>query len=300
MRYEFKEVTHCEMCGAATSQHKILGQRRNSHQGAFPRRKGGVTVAVKKCRNCGLVFADPQPIPVNIQDHYGVPPESYWKPAYFDVAPDYFGLVLDRYRKLCPEPEGNRALDIGAGIGKAMVAMTRAGLEAWGIEPSNAFRDRAIEKLGIAPERLQLAAIEQAQFELGSFDFITFGAVLEHLYEPGTSIKKALQWLKGGGVIHIEVPSSKWLIGRMFNMFYAMQGSDYVTNISPMHVPYHLYEFDLRSFERNAKINGYEVAFHEYYVCDTYLPKALDWILKPWMRLTGSGMQLSIWLRKKR
>ena len=47
-------------------------------------------------------------------------------------------------------------------------------------------------------------------------------------------------------------------------------GTNYVTNLSPMHVPYHLYEFDLKSFELNAKKLGYEIAHFEYFVCNIY------------------------------
>jgi 2-polyprenyl-3-methyl-5-hydroxy-6-metoxy-1,4-benzoquinol methylase len=43
-------------------------------------------------------------------------------------------------------------------------------------------------------------------FPEAHFDFITFGAVLEHLYDPSMSIHKAMSWLKPSGIMHIEVP----------------------------------------------------------------------------------------------
>jgi len=122
---------------------------------------------------------------------------------------------------------------------------------------------------------------------------------LEHLYNPSGSIKKALKWLKPGGVIHIEVPSSDWLINKLINLFYKMKLSDYVGNLSPMHEPFHLYEFGLKSFEQHAKQNDYEIAFHEYYVCQTFMPRILDKFIKPYMKRTNTGMQLCVWLRKK-
>jgi hypothetical protein len=78
-----------------------------------------------------------------------------------------------------------------------------------------------------------------------------------------------------------------------------MRLSDYVGNISPMHEPYHLYEFALKSFQAHARKHGYEVAFHEYFVCQTFLPRFADSLLRPLMRRTGTGMQLAVWLRKK-
>ncbi|MBK8291297.1 MAG: methyltransferase domain-containing protein [Flammeovirgaceae bacterium] len=50
-----------------------------------------------------------------------------------------------------------------------------------------------------------------------SFDFISFGAVLEHVYSPADSILRTLRWLKPNGIIHIEVPSSDWLINKIIN-----------------------------------------------------------------------------------
>ena len=118
------------------------------------------------------------------------------------------------------------------------------------------------------------------------------------MYDPSNSLRKALGWLKSGGIIHAEIPSSNWLTNKIINFLYKIRGMDYVANISPMHTPYHLYEFDIKSFLKNAKINGYEVVQHQYYVCDTYLPSFLDFIVKPIMKATNTGMQLSIWLRK--
>ena len=115
--------------------------------------------------------------------------------------------------------------------------------------------------------------MEEIEYEEDTFDFISFGAVLEHLYDPSCSIQKALNWLKPGGLIHIEVPSSDWLTNRIINAFYKLCLNDYVGNISPMHEPYHLYEFGLKSFEENSRRHNYEIAYHEYYVCKTFLPK---------------------------
>jgi len=66
-----------------------------------------------------------------------------------------------------------------------------------------------------------------------------------------------------------------------------------------MHKPFHLYEFALRSFVQHAKQNNYEIASYRYYVCQTYVPRALDVVLRPIMKWTETGMQLSVWLKKK-
>lgn len=287
------------MCGSSTDEHKILGKRLNGSQGKNPTNKIGITTTICKCNVCGLIYSNPQPIPFDLQDHYGIPPEEYWNKAYFSIDEYYFKNEIERLKKLIDFQRGMKTLDIGAGLGKQMIALTTAGFDAYGFEASLPFYKRAISQMKIDPVKLNLGMIEEMEYEENYFDFISFGAVLEHLYDPSDSIKRAMKWLKQNGIIHIEVPSSDWLINKLINTFYKLKFMDYVGNISPMHEPFHLHEFNLKSFQLHAIQNNYEVVFHEYYVCQTYMPKIIDYFIKPYMKKTDTGMQLCIWLRKK-
>jgi 2-polyprenyl-3-methyl-5-hydroxy-6-metoxy-1,4-benzoquinol methylase len=297
--YRFKEQASCKMCGGGIDMQRILGKRLNGQQGFNPKKKTGITTTIVQCKNCSLIYSNPLPIPNSLQDHYGKPPETYWKEKYFEVAENYFAGQLYRLEQLLPFHEGMKSLDIGAGIGKAMITLSRKGFETYGIEPSEPFYERAIGKMGIQATHLQQCMLEDAHFENDFFDFITFGAVLEHLYDPSESILKALQWLKPGGILHMEIPNAHWFTNKVINLAYRFRGMDYVGNISPMHEPFHLYEFGLKSFQEHARINGYEIAHSEYYICETFLPKFLDPIIKPYMKRTNQGMQLAIWIRKR-
>ena len=75
---------------------------------------------------------------------------------------------------------GMRVLDIGAGLGHQMVAFERAGLDAYGLEPSEPFRDYAISRTGIASEKISLTSIEDAVYEENSFDFVTLSYGKRH------------------------------------------------------------------------------------------------------------------------
>ena len=300
LRYYFNAVEICNMCESTTDTHKVLGKRLNQSQGKRPRNKIGISTTIAKCSNCGLIYSNPQPVPFDLQDHYGVPPEEYWKEHYFKIDDNYFRGEIERVKKLIDFKEGMTALDIGAGLGKAMTALKKAGFDTYGFEPSKQFHERAITKMGINPDKLKLGMVEEVEYPENSFDFISFGAVLEHLYNPSDSILKAMKWLKPNGVIHIEVPSSDWLIGKIINLFYRLNRTDYVGNLSPMHEPFHLHEFGLKSFQEHAKKHGYGLAFYEYYVCLTYMPKITDYVLKPYMKWTNKGMQLCVWLRKNK
>jgi len=291
-RFEFVDAPCCVMCGCERA--RVLGRRLGRHQGLRPRRLTGVATTVVRCTRCGLVYCDPRPVPEDTTALYDLAPEHYWR----DASPggEAFGDEIARFTDLWDGVGAPRALDVGAGTGRAMAALERAGFAVRGLEPSPAFRMRALEQ-GVSAQRLALGTVQTAAYEPGSFDLITFGAVLEHLHDPAAALARAVGWLAPGGLIHVEVPSSRWLLGRALNAVYRVSGSDHVTNLSPMHVPYHLYEFTPDSFAHHGARAGYETAYMRVFVGDTYLPdpwsRAAIWL----MRRTGTGMQLQLWLR---
>jgi 2-polyprenyl-3-methyl-5-hydroxy-6-metoxy-1,4-benzoquinol methylase len=298
-RYHFKQIHTCCMCGADATQHKVLGQRLNRSQGKNPRKKTGITTKICRCKNCGLIFSNPQPIPFDISDHYGVPPEEYWEKEYFDIKPEYYLEDVQKLKEFVGYTTGMRSLDIGAGIGTTMVCFANEGFDSYGFEPSEPFYERAVTHMGVSRDKIQLGMIENVEYPENYFDIIYFGAVLEHLYDPAEAIKKALKWLKPNGVIHIQVPSADWFISKIINSYYKLRRMDFVGNLSPMHDPYHLYEFSLRSFELHAMENNYKIALHKYFVCSTFMPKIFDGPLKKYMNITNTGMELRVWLQKK-
>ena len=187
------------------------------------------------------------------------------------------------------------ALDIGAGLGRALGELREAGFAASGIEPSEPFFQRIPDKTNV-----QLSALEDATFADESFDFVTFGAVLEHLYDPSAALAKALKWLKPGGIIQAEVPSADYLIARLVNFYFRLRGTNYVTNLSPMHPPFHLYEFTLQSFTRNGALQNFGIAEHFYSAPHVFhLPRFLHPPLRWWMQKRNRPLQLTVYLRKK-
>ncbi len=298
-KYLFEEVSKCEMCGSDTKEHTVLGQRLNVSQGFQPKSKSGISVSVKKCKDCQLIYSSPLPIPFDIQDHYGTPPEEYWTPDYFIWRPDYFGEQIKIVKELLRFVDGMSALDIGAGLGKAMISLKKAGFDAYGFEPSAPFYERALSQMNIEPSKIKLGMIENVEYENETFDFITFGAVFEHLYHPATSLAKAFQWLKPNGVIHIEVPSSSHFIAKLINQYFKLRGTNYVTNLSPMHSPFHLYEFGLKSFELlSAKLN-FRIEKYQYDVANIdFVPKFFHPLFSSYMKWSRTGMQLTVYLRK--
>lgn len=299
LSYYFNYIDKCNFCHSSGSTQKVLGRRLNRSHGKNPKNKIGISTTIIKCKSCELIYSNPLPIPFNIQDHYGVLPENYWQAEYLNNNANFFKTEIRVLKGIIDIKPGMRSLDVGSGIGKVMRVLQDEGFDSYGIEPSQQFYQRAISNNFINAEKLTMSTVESAEYPENHFDFITFGAVLEHLYYPSEVIIKALKWLKPNGIIHIEVPSSNWLMSKLFNLYYKIILTNFVTNLSPMHNPYHLYEFSIKSFKKHAEQHGYEIVTHKHYVSYTYLPRFLDFIIKPIMKWTNTGMLLSIWLRKK-
>jgi len=301
MKYSFIPIDSCNLCGAKETQFKVLGKRLNKPLGFRPKNKTGITTTIVKCKNCGLIFSNPLPIPEDLQDHYAVSSEEYYKNHDFLVDEANYNCLLAWLKRLMDLKSGIKVLDVGVGIDKFIFSLEKEGLDVYGLEPSESFFREANETIKERKSKVQLkqASVENADFPENFFDFISFGAVLEHLYDPSENIVKALKWLKPKGIIYIEVPSSDWLINKIINFAYRIRGLDYVGNLSPMHMPYHLYEFTLKSFQKHAKQYNYEIADYGYFTCQTFMPKIFDTFLIPYMNLTKTGMQLAVWLKKK-
>lgn len=299
--YRFEEIGRCEMCGAPDSQSKVLGQRMNSRQGIRTARLQGISTTIKRCCSCGLIYANPLPIPNSLSDHYSCPPESYWAKEYFDYEPDYFRAQSLKALALISSPSNcmPKALDIGCGIGKAIKTMDSAGFEAWGLEPSPTFHQRALQFTGLDDKRLLQASVEHAHLPVAFFDFITFGAVFEHLYHPKQCLEQALQWLKPGGIVHIEVPSSRWLIEHIYHYALKVKGSELTAFLSPMHSPFHLYSFSVDSFKTLERDLGFRIEESRVDPCHIYyFPPLLHPLMRRLMLFTQTGMQLTVFLRK--
>lgn len=53
-----------------------------------------------------------------------------------------------------------------------MIALEKAGFEAYGLESSPQFINRAIDKMKINPKRIKLGMLEEVEYKKDYFDFI--------------------------------------------------------------------------------------------------------------------------------
>ncbi len=296
--YKFIELSSCNMCGCSLKEAKFIGHRLNRSQGLNPRGKKGIAITVWRCKSCGLVYSNPMPVPESLQDHYsGITGSEY---TLSDIwSEGIFKRQLITANRLLKSSNQIKALDIGSGHGHCLKSLVQAGYDAYGIEGSEVFYKETIKIHPELSDRITCIELENAFYEDNTFDFITFGAVLEHLYDPRESLEKALNWLKPGGIIHLEVPNANWLISILVDKFYQLSGTTFTTRVSPMHSPFHIYEFTLKSLIECGEQIGFKIKEFKYfddYV--PYFPVLLQKIIKKLMKKTSSCLQLEVWLEK--
>jgi 2-polyprenyl-3-methyl-5-hydroxy-6-metoxy-1,4-benzoquinol methylase len=112
---------------------------------------------------------------------------------------------FDRYRlTLVRRDPPARLLDAGAGRGRFVATARDAGYDAYGIEPSQRGIEGALVDYGLT---LEQAMLDEADVEPESLDVITLWHVLEHVDDPGETLRLLRGWLRPGGVVLVGVPN---------------------------------------------------------------------------------------------
>jgi len=117
----------------------------------------------------------------------------------------------DRLRFFDSVPAGARVLELGAGDGRFVALLTRAGFDAHGIEPS----PRACEAAARIGARVVNANAENATVASGGEDAVVVWHALEHLAEPEATVSRIRDWLKPEGRLIVAVPDLASLQARI-------------------------------------------------------------------------------------
>lgn len=113
-------------------------------------------------------------------------------------------------------PEGGRALEIGCGYGRNLVALAALPSDVVGCDPSGEELARARERLAPLPPaaRARVSLVRQEPFRLpfhdGAFDLVVLWQVLEHVYGVESKrrvIVECVRVLASGGHLLVETPN---------------------------------------------------------------------------------------------
>ena len=165
-----------------------------------------------ECAKCDLVYANPGPDGVILEDAY--------REAAYDsseeaccAARTYAGFLPSFKARL---PSHRAALDIGAGDGAFVEQLLAAGFsEPVGIEPSTAPIEAA--RPDIRP-RLRQGLFDPGDFAARSFSLITCFQTVEHLADPGSVLKQIYGLLEEGGAIFVVCHNRRALSARILGL----------------------------------------------------------------------------------
>ncbi len=154
-----------------------------------------------ECSNCGLIVC--LPLPEDPGAQYGA---DYFDRRREHTAADIAAKV-DAFRDLAKAlrrslGQGARVFEVGSGVGALIRALRDQGLEATGLELSEAAVMLAREHLGI---ELREGPIDHALFP-SQLDAVVALHVVEHLLSPNRFIEKASAALRMGVLLVVEVP----------------------------------------------------------------------------------------------
>lgn len=171
-----------------------------------------------RCRQCGLIYQNPQLTLDELGQHY---PDEY-NPYKKDASEETSALRrldvqygLDRRSKLLMKhaPTPGHILDIGCATGLFLNSMRPYGWQTTGVELSPYAAEYAQKTFGLD---VRVGTVEQAQFPDNSFDVVTMWDVLEHVIDPKVTLAEVARILKPGGLLALSLPNPSAPEARLF------------------------------------------------------------------------------------
>ncbi len=247
MSLVLSEDIPCNLCGSRDSVLLYPSSLTSSHPNASDFRctssTYGVHPPIVRCRQCGLVYANPRWTSSVVHESYAAVED----PMYVE---EREGRVLTFQRNLAPfesfVPNGQhhrRLLDVGCHIGVMIELAQGRGWEAWGVEPSTWAAEQARSR-GL---HVLTGTLGEARLEDNYFDVVTMWDVIEHLTDPTAEVCNVLRVLKPGGVFAVHtIDIESW--------FARLMGKRW-----PWLMEMHLYYFSPRTLGKMLERNGFRV-----------------------------------------
>ena len=204
---------------------------------------------ISRCRNCGLVYANPRAPREAIFARYNA--DDFWKeylPALgveggrYDLA-DFDARYSPILTMLAAAP-GRRLVEIGSGAGFFLKAAERAGWRGSGFELS-------AEAARFAREQLRLDVRHQSAelMDLGTEEFHAAAMfdTIEHLVEPRAVLESVARALVPGGLLIVSTPNFGSVSRHLLGVSWAV--------LSPLE---HMYYFEERTLSRLIETCGFD------------------------------------------
>jgi len=183
-------------------------------------------LSIVRCEACGLIHTNPRLAESEVNLRYGA---SYFFNEYlpiFQAGPGSFSLetVQGHYRLYLDllaalDSPGKRLLDIGCGAGFFLKAAASSGWEAGGTEISEVGAEYARTVTEVPVSRGKL---EDLKMPAQDYDVVTMLDLLEHLFEPLSTLREVHRIMKTGAVLIISTPDVQSLSRRFLGPAWAV------------------------------------------------------------------------------
>jgi SAM-dependent methyltransferase len=204
----------CSVCGGSSAGFRTFAEVRGWHYAM--------------CEGCGLVFLDPCPTLLLLEQYYNsfyrIDIRQYRRSV--DQQKQRLLSLVGRYRK----PPG-RLLEVGCSYGYFLAAAREVGWQVEGIELSREAAVLAEREQGI---RIVGGTLEDAKGSAsGPYDVIVAWHVIEHLTDPCQFLREAFDLLAPGGTLALRTPNLSSAVAKLAGVNWEW--------LSP---PDHIYLFD--------------------------------------------------------
>lgn len=182
-----------------------------------------------ECRACGCRYLSPCLRPDRIREGY----TDAVDPVFVSQNPfriRTFSHTLRRLRDTWAIAPGSRILDIGCAGGAFLKAAQDLGFRPTGVEPSRWMCDFAKKEYGVD---VRQGTLEDQDFGDERFDVATLWDVLEHVPDPGQTLKRIFGLLRPGGLLILTYPDISGPVARLMGSHWPFLLSVHLTYYTP-------------------------------------------------------------------
>ena len=115
------------------------------------------------------------------------------------MARGYFSRQINFVKGLLRFKAGMKALDIGAGLGKAMISMDKAGFDTYGFEPQSLFMKEQLVKCKFLRQKSEMQWSKILSIQKMSL-ILLHTVCFEHLYHPAQTLERTRRG-KASGIV---------------------------------------------------------------------------------------------------
>ena len=193
---------------------------------------------LERCLHCGHVAQCPPPDDDTLRAAYS-PGYVAYRPAWKQAGWPLWKILRElttrrRVWRLKHYATGGRLLELGSGAGDFLYAAGRAGWDVKAVEYGKDSAEALRKELGLDVRSGELLP---GLWEGGQFDVVVLWSVLEHVRNPLEVLKMASAYLRAGGTVLIQIPTSHGVeLGRWFGEHWEL-----------LELPRHLNFFSKRS-----------------------------------------------------